>query len=397
MALKKPPKEVENEEIFKEFCSNRELAPRSITLYANILQMYSDFTGLTLEELIDEAEDEEDLNVRYRRRKINKYLNDFKQHIEDYSYNYKQQIMTSVKAFYNEYDIQLPRSRRAKSRKSKPPETIADLPTMDEIRKFIEHCNTTYKAIVTLGLSSGMSRAELSNLTFKHFYDAIPLEKYPNDIHELIEKTKEKGDFVPFWNITRIKTGKKYFTFSSPESVDRILDYLEELNFKNPDFIPNPEDYFLRNTSSNKHINADNMGALLPYINRVNGFRQVNGRYVVRCHTLRKYFATTLERNKVPHLTTRWLLGHSIDNTTSAYFKADPESVKEDYLDVIDELSIKEVEVKTITTDGYDKLLEKIEKLEADNKKYDRLQSLIEKLNLDPEYLEKVRSMKKQH
>ena len=34
---------------------------------------------------------------------------------------------------------------------------------------------------------------------------------------------------------------------------------------------------------------------------------------------------------------TRWMMGHTLDSTTSAYFKADPESVKEEYTQVFNE------------------------------------------------------------
>lgn len=65
----------------------------------------------------------------------------------------------------------------------------------------------------------------------------------------------------------------------------------------------------------------------------------------MRTHNLRKFFATTLEKNKVPHLTSRWLLGHTIDPTTDAYFKADPESLKPDYLEVVDQLTTNKQKV----------------------------------------------------
>mgnify|MGYP000906022097 CR=1 FL=1 len=66
-------------------------------------------------------------------------------------------------------------------------ETIEVLPEMDEIRRFMEYCNNAYKAILIMGLSSGMGRAETSSLTFKDLFEAISLERYPIDIPEIIE------------------------------------------------------------------------------------------------------------------------------------------------------------------------------------------------------------------
>lgn len=145
-----------------------------------------------------------------------------------------------------------------------------------------------------------------------------------------------------------MKTGNKYFTFSSPESLDRITTYLKELHHKHPEFNPKLEDKLFRSLSVNNPINTNTRGSMFNYTNKNHDFRRVNGCYVVRNHNLRKYFATTLERNKVPHLSTRWMLGHTIDKVTNAYFKADPEAVKEDYLKVVNELTTNKVEIKVI-------------------------------------------------
>lgn len=97
-----------------------------------------------------------------------------------------------MKAFYREFEIEVPKSKRGKSINSTKIETIEDLPTIKEIERFMEYCNSVYKAIVVTGLSSGMSRAELSSLTFKHFFDAIPLESYPETLPDALDILKEK-------------------------------------------------------------------------------------------------------------------------------------------------------------------------------------------------------------
>lgn len=107
--------------------------------------------------------------------------------------------------------------------------------------------------MVLLGISSGMGRAEISSLTFKHLYKAAYLETYPEDIPDLIEKLKEKGNFIPLWHVKRVKTGHHYYTFSSPESMEYLIHYLGKLHYKFSDFRPKPEDYLIRGLRSNKH------------------------------------------------------------------------------------------------------------------------------------------------
>ncbi|WP_321421026.1 site-specific integrase [uncultured Methanobacterium sp.] len=375
---------IEKDSLFKEFCSNRELRESSIKSYINGLSKYSDFTNKSLTELIEEAEDEEEEGIRLRKRKINKYLTSFKTELRESGLNQstEKHMLMLVKAFYREFDIEIPRSKRRKSNKSRNNETIAELPTMEEIQRFMEHCNSVYKAIVVTGLSSGMGLSELSSLTFKHLFDAISFEQYPETLKELIIRLKANPDTILFWNIKRIKTGNNYFTFSSPESLDRITIYLEELYKKDPDYKPNLEDKLFRSINPNKALAPTAIGATFSYINQSYDYRRVNKRFVVRCHNLRKYFATTLEKNKVPHLTTRWLLGHNTDSLTNAYFKPDPEAIKTDYLKVVNQLTTNNIEIKVINQ--YEDLNQQIDEIRHNEEKHlEVIESLMEMVNLE--------------
>lgn len=375
---------IEDEPLFKEFCSNRGIGYSSFRAYRYALNKYRDFLNKDLEEMIEEAEEEEELGIRMRKRKISKYLNNFKNELDvtDLSEKSKKQIIMLVRAFYREFDIETPKSKRRKSSQAVKFETITDLPTIEEIQLFMEYCSSVYKAIILTCLSSGMSRSEIQSLTFKHFYDALSLTSYPDSLDEVIEKAKEKTNDVLFWNLIRVKTGNSYFTFSSPESLDRIIMYLEELYQRHPDYKPKLDDNLFRSTSVNKPLTAGGIGSMIYYINRKNGFRKANDKYVTRCHTLRKFFATTLEKNKVPHLTTRWLLGHSIDKVTNAYFKPDPETIKNDYLNVINQLTTHKVEIKLINQ--FEDLQGQIEEIRHNEEKHrEMIVNLMEIANIE--------------
>lgn len=348
---------VENDSLFQDMCSNRSLAESSIKRYKLVLQKYVDFNQMTLEELLTEAEDDEDTIPRLRKRKITERLSKFKEYLnqENNSNYYINHQLSLVRSFYFEFDIQLPQIRRSKTRKDKKQETIEDLPNMVDIRKSLEHSNTTYRAIILLMLSSGMSRSEIPSLTFKHLYDGIPLKKYPNNLDKLIDAIESKEDLVIYWRVERVKTGNKYFTFSSPETSDFILKYLKELHRACPDYIPKPDDILFR--PNNIPITPDSLSQMFKRINKRAGLKKNDGKLTVRPHLLRKVFSTTLERNKFPHLYTRWLMGHSIDSTTAAYFKADPEALKEDYIQIINHLTVtQEIDPKTVTSEGYKEL-----------------------------------------
>ena len=77
------------------------------------------------------------------------------------------------------------------SKRDKKEETYEDLPTMDDVKRSLEYSNATYRAITLLMVSSGMSRAEISSLTFKDLYKAFSLDEYPNNIKELIKSLNQ--------------------------------------------------------------------------------------------------------------------------------------------------------------------------------------------------------------
>ncbi|MBP2045854.1 tyrosine-type recombinase/integrase [Methanobacterium aggregans] len=347
---------VGDEEIFKEFCFDRGIRKATISGYKDALQKYSNFTGKTLEELIIEAENDEENGLRLKRRKINKYLRNFELYLRelDFLESTVEQRLLLVKSFYRHNEIELPRNKKTGVRKARKQETIEDLPKMEEIRRFMEHCNSVYKAMIVMGISSGMGSSEVTSLTFRHLYKATELKTYPETIKQLIEQLNAKGDFIPTWKIIRIKKNHEYTTFSSPESVKRIIIYLEELNNKYPDYKPELEDKLFRGLRTNKPLTANDFSGMFVYVNKAYSFRKTDDdRNLIKTHSLRKFFASTLERNKVPHLTTRRLLGHSIDSTTSAYFKVDLNSLKEDYLKVVNELMTIEQKVVVINRYGH--------------------------------------------
>lgn len=374
--------DIRKDPIYQEFCQNRDIAHLTAQKYQLALSKYVNLIGKPLEVLLDEAEQEEEQGLRLRKRKIKKYLLLYKQHLDkqDLSESYRRNLMMCVRTFYNENDVEIPRTFRKNSRGDrKKPVLLNDLPTMDDIKHILKYSNNTFRAIILLGVSSGMSRAELCSLTFKDFFEAIRLDPYPETLQELVDKLEQIDDLIPLWQISRIKTGTSFFTFNTPEASDAIKDYLKDLSRITSRFDETsklktefkfiPENNFFVNSHFNP-MSPYNMSRIFVKLNKKAGFEKVDGKIYVRPHTLRKLFASTLEKNKMPHLMIRWIMGHELDQTTGSYFKADPITVKEEYIQIVTHLTVNTNEkVKPVTTEGYDQLIkdskDKDEKLEA--------------------------------
>ena len=66
---------VREDDSFIEFVDEKNFPKSSREKYRNALMNYTNFTEQTLDELIDEAEQEEEDNIRLSRRKIRKKTN----------------------------------------------------------------------------------------------------------------------------------------------------------------------------------------------------------------------------------------------------------------------------------------------------------------------------------
>ena len=77
-----------------------------------------------------------------------------------------------------------------------------------------------------------------------------------------------------------------------------------------------------------------------------------------------------------------WLLGHRIEPVTEAYFKADPSSLREQYITCIPDLSIEDAEVKTYKSPEFIQVENKMLEMKEYNKKMEeRLEAMERQLN----------------
>lgn len=113
----------------------------------------------------------------------------FKEYLDNnkYSENYKTGTLSMVRAFYSEYNITLPKNFKKKTRNDKKPLLFEDLPSMEEIRYILQYAKSVFRSMILLGVSSGMSTAELLSLTFGHLYDAMDMSEDSYNINELID------------------------------------------------------------------------------------------------------------------------------------------------------------------------------------------------------------------
>ena len=340
-----------------DFLDSRDIREPTKISYINRLNEYCKFTGKMPSELIEEAEIEEEERIRMRNRQIKRYLIDFIKYLkkENRSPNYINSMLSTIRSFYSSMEIELPHV----TCNIKEPEqlvTINDIPTKKHIRIALKHSNIKYRAIILLMMSSGMGSSEIRHLTLNDYLQSLKITDYElSNIKELTNKLKENENEIPTWSIRRYKTNMPYVTFSSPESVKAINDYIDERYEKGKKFKSINDCLF---ESRGKHIGKIIIVAYFSRLNDLCGFGFSKRQRFFKAHALRKFFATTLKNNGMDNLTSEWLIGHKINSITNAYIKPDIYRLKKDYLDILPFLSLEKIGTKTVESDEYKELKE---------------------------------------
>lgn len=325
-----------NEQIFKNFCRERNLSPGSIKVYTHALNKYVDFNNKTLTELLDEAETEEDQRVRWKRRTLKNRLINFRNYLIDYGYS-KETINTMMKrvtTFYRHYEIEIHHLPRVNIQST----VEIRIPTREELQTAVEASTPLMKAIILFLASSGMSKVDMLKLTVQDFITATSDYHKHTDIIEVLDNLKDLDNVIPTFSLTRTKTNKFHYTFCSPEATTCIVNYLysrkEKLTPTSPLFKISYLWLSIKFETLNEQLHL--------------GVTQGNNYSILRCHTLRKYHATTLRDDGLSIDIINSLQGKAKNKVDRAYYIDTPEQLKRMYSEHVNCLYISdEMKYKT--------------------------------------------------
>ena len=267
---------------FKQFCNDRNIKKSTVDGYSVALNQYVDFQGMSINNLLKEAFNDEEKRIPLKDRKLKKRLLDFRNHLlnSSLSSNSAKTYFSKVKTFYMHFEIEIPYLPTIQF--DNDYETnYYDLPTRKHIRDALESVSVDLKAVILFMSSSGTAKAETLSLTVRDFIEASNEYHNGGSIKKVLDVLDGRDDVVPTFYLKRIKTDKYYYTFCSPEASQMIVKYLKTRpNLKNNDFLFDFTDATL-----------------------INRFRQINdsngwgckGKYrFFRTHTLRKFHASNI-------------------------------------------------------------------------------------------------------
>lgn len=317
-----------------QFIDERNLAKATVKQYRTTLTQYANFNGLTLDELIEEADAEEEKGIRLKKRTLKTRLVNYRSHIiESDSKNTITNKMTQVKSFYRHFEIEIPQLPYLsdKNIRKEVPIGYDDIPSKTIIREALDFSTLLMRGFILLQCSSGMAKAEALSLTVGQFLQATGKYDEAKTIHEmLIDIYTSQEIIVPTFRMKRQKVNEYYYTFCTAEAVHEIVKYL--LNESRPLKMESP----LFNISSN-YINL-----LMGQINDVLGLEKVGIYRKFRSHMLRKFNATQLcnGENALSEEEVDFIQGRSRGKIRETYLKKNPVELKHKYIKAMNNVLI---------------------------------------------------------
>lgn len=372
--------------ILKRWFIQEDYSKKTRVMYTEALKQYSTLLEMSILEILNEADNEEEQNIRLKRRNYQGYILQFKEHLKQQgrSKNTINLYIAAILSFYDCYDIRPPKINFAKGDISLE-KNYGHLITKKDIKRLIDVSSARDTAIIYTMALTGMGQKEIINLTIKKFLESagMAIKTEINNLNELFQhEDKLIKDTVITLEITRQKRSYRYHTFIPPEATRAIITYLRErCNHPDKRIHPKTRDDPLFVTNHGKRtgeiISQSTMNGIYRCSGERAGLHSEYGAYrYFRSHGMRKYFMSTIINKTGNHELANYMVGHKISSTTRAYWFADPNALKKEYLKVLPYLSIDGVKVKVIHSEEYMNMEQRLRSVEEELKLHKELKGL---------------------
>ena len=408
--------DIEGDSAFRYFRDKHDLSEKTWVGYVNAFQRYVEYTGLSLGELVEEAEKEEQERTPLEKRQIGKRLRGFRKHLKELQLSPAsiRRMLAAVKSFYvNGYSIEIPKLGKDRDLIGKVKIENKGIPSREDIIKVLEIADLREKAIILGITSSGLSIKDFVSLRIKDFREGYD---------------KETG--ITILDLRRAKTRQDFVTFFSAEASDSIKQYLtwrnkEKPKTAHPDILKgwekhriySDEDYLIckkyipdeylenKDEELRKESEAGLQTVFRTLANRAGIAREKGMWNMFRAHKLRSWFYSIMLNNSCPQEFAEVFMGHisKLGSSGGTYYTAIIPRLKEAYLEFMPYLSLlKPVETKVIESEGYKELKAQNEALRREMEELkrkeearepcdDKMTELMKRLIANPELKELIK------
>lgn len=308
----------------------------TVKSYKTVFKKYCEFHNMSLSELLSEAIYEQEHSISNNNLSIYNRINSFKEYlIENHVGNTVKNSLAKIKTFYHYNRVVVPFMPPLNYNIIRQNDVISfdDLLTKDEIRAGLMLADDNMKLWIMVMLSSGSSRKDAKSMTNRTFFEGTSEYHKKDNFHDALKYLARKNNVVCTCKLIRSKTNKPYYTFLTPECVQKIA----KIKLKQEDF---DLDAPLLKYSIN-HVNYK-----CKQINDVLGLGVVGGYSKFRPHMFRKFHATYLNQGtigggfKIEMDYVDMFHGRPKNQTRQTYFKTNPNVYKLEYIKSMNNISL---------------------------------------------------------
>lgn len=319
-------------------------ASNTIKSYQQAINRYEEFHGLTIEELIYEALDEQDKGVPMHRLSIINRIEDFQDHLIEKGLvlGSIKLLVGRIKSIYHKNRIDIPYIEPVNPKRCKVRDTIeySDVLTKDELKRILPLMRLPLRARAMAMIQGGLSNEECEHLTTSSFIDDLKCHHECEDPIKALEWLADENNPV-IWvtKLIRVKTGKPYYAIIGAEAVNTIASAkLYEMGLKKNHGVI-PEKLFDTHKISLNRVCTE--------INDKLDLGMAGGERRLKPHNLRRFHATYIRGSTLSYEEHSLTLsqidemqGRGKTSVQDTYIKTNPLEQKLLYAKVMNNLSL---------------------------------------------------------
>lgn len=352
------------ENLLEQWFLVRNISSGTQVIYKHAMKLYTDLNNRNIDELIQEAEEDQESGIQPRLRRVTQCLLKFKKYLEksDLAPSTTNLYFYAIKSFYKSFDImmieiKLPRGDICLEKNK------GKLLTKKDIHKLISVARPREKALIYLMALSGMAQQEARDLTLRQMikFASMAIDKDLDDVYDLFKFEDEIIKEIVTLEITRKKVKIRHHTFIPPEAFREIIVYLKERCYgRNEKIKIESIDDFVFVNIYGKKLGRDSIVTNFRNLGTKAGLKREKGAYSYwRSHAMRKYFISAFINKLGAKILGDYMAGHKIDDLDRAYWGANPEDLKNYYIQVFPRLSLDDAKVRDFESKEFTEYIEK--------------------------------------
>lgn len=342
-------KDLEKDSLILEWLSVINPKPLTRRTYTFAMQYYTEYTAMSPEDLLLEAETEIKDGILPRQRQLQRRLIDYREYLQQQGIAplTVKNRMTGVLSFYKSFDIEVPTLPKS-GMKAKPLQQHKEIPTKEDLQTVIKHCDQLERAILLIGVSSGLAVNEIRELTIRDFKKGYDPETGITTLK--LRRIKEEWDFVTFLSPEASKAVLDYLEYREREPKVPMKNRIDQLDkqriYSNSNYLlirRKVPDKYLKNHDEKLRQLTD--GAVISIYRQLAERAHKNTDYgvwgLIRSYNVRKYFNSAMLKAGADSFFTEFLMGRILDDTRVAYFRASPGKLRDIYQKYVPYLTIQ--------------------------------------------------------